>query len=68
MIKDTKKKGGMVKKMVPTKLKITFVIDEEEPCVYTEEGTRSEPPYDNIEIMLRRTTIDTAAKKRGEKQ
>jgi hypothetical protein len=37
-------------------MNITFVIDEEEPCTYTVEGTRSEPPHDNIEIMLRRTT------------
>jgi len=41
--------------MVVTKMNITFVIDEEEPSTYTVEGTRSEPPYDNIEIMLRRT-------------
>ena len=43
--------------MVVTKMNITFVIDEEEPCEYAEEGTRSEPPYDNIEIMIRRKTI-----------
>jgi len=41
--------------MVVTKTNITFVIDEEEPGVYTVEGTTSKPPYDNIEIMLRRT-------------
>ena len=40
--------------MVVTKLNISFVIDEEEACEYTLEGTRSEPPYDNIEIMIRR--------------
>lgn len=28
----------------------------DEPCIYTEEGTTRKPPYDNIEIMLRRTT------------
>lgn len=42
--------------MVVTEVKITFVIDEEEACNYTVEGTESKPPYDNIEIMLRRTT------------
>jgi hypothetical protein len=42
--------------MVLTKTNITFVIDEEEPCIYTMEGTTSKSPYDNIEIVLRRTT------------
>ena len=42
--------------MVLTKMNITFIIDEKEPCNYTVEGTVSNPPYDNIEIMLRRTT------------
>jgi hypothetical protein len=37
-----------------TKLNINFIIDEEEPCEYTIEGTTSHPPYDNIDIMLRR--------------
>jgi hypothetical protein len=41
--------------MVVTKMNITFVIDEEEPSIYTVEGTTRRPPYDNIEIMLRRT-------------
>lgn len=50
--------------MVVTKLNITFVIDEDEPCEYTEEGTVSHPPYDNIEIMLRRIPIDTEKKKK----
>lgn len=40
-----------------TKLNITFVIDEDEPWKYTFEGTTSHPPYDNIEIMIRRTKI-----------
>ena len=40
--------------MTLTKMNITFVIDEEEPCEYTEEGTTPKPPYDNIEIMIRR--------------
>ena len=40
--------------MVVTKMNITFVIDEEEECNYTIEGTKSNPPYDNIEIMIRR--------------
>ena len=48
--------GGGNNKMVVTKMNITFVIDEEEACSYTIEGTESKPPYDNIEIMLRRTT------------
>jgi hypothetical protein len=51
-----------INKMVLTKMNITFVIDEEEACAYYVEGTTSEPPYDNIEIMLRRTV------KKGEKQ
>jgi hypothetical protein len=49
--------------MVLTKMNITFVIDEEEPCKYTVEGTTSEPPYNNIEIMLRRTIKRTEGKK-----
>jgi len=40
--------------MVVTKLNVCFVIDEEEACEYTIEGTTSHPPYDNIEIMIRR--------------
>ena len=40
--------------MVVTKLNISFVIDEEEACEYTLEGTTMNPPYDNIEIMIRR--------------
>ena len=42
--------------MALTKMNITFVIDDEEPCEYTVEGTTSKPPYDNIEIMIRRKT------------
>lgn len=49
--------------MVLTKINITFVIDEEEACTYIIEGTRSEPPYDNIEIMLRRTIKNREKKK-----
>jgi hypothetical protein len=43
--------------MVLTKMHITFVVDEEESCKYTVEGTSSTPPYDNIEIMIRRRTV-----------
>jgi hypothetical protein len=49
--------------MVLTKMNITFVIDEEDACEYTVEGTTSEPPYDNIEIMLRRTIKSKEANK-----
>lgn len=48
--------------MVLTKMNITFVIDEE-PCVYTVEGTTSKPQHDNIEIMLRRTTKNKGVEK-----
>ena len=49
------KRGGKKNKMVLTKMNITFVVDEEELSIYTVQGTTCMPPYDNIEIMLRRT-------------
>lgn len=49
--------------MVVTKLNISFVIDEEEACEYTLEGSTMNPPYDNIEIMIRRKKAK--APKRG---
>ena len=55
--------GGRSNEMVVTKMNITFVIDEEEPCDYTVEGTTSKPPYNNIKIMIRRK-----AKKKDELQ
>jgi hypothetical protein len=47
-------KNEVKNRMVLTKMHITFVVDKEESCKYTVEGTSSTPPYDNIEIMLRR--------------
>jgi hypothetical protein len=49
--------------MVKTKMNITFVIDEVVPSTYIVEGTTCLPPYDNIEIMLRRR----AKTKKGDK-
>ena len=40
--------------MVVTKMNTTFVIDEEEECNYTIEGAKSNPPQDNMEIMIQR--------------
>lgn len=50
--------------MVLTKMKVSFVIDEEEPSLYTVEDTISEPPYDNIEIMHRRTVNQKGGEKK----
>jgi hypothetical protein len=48
----------MVINMVLSKIYVVIQIDEQEECKYTVEGTTCKPPYDNIEIMLRRTEIN----------